>query len=51
MDGLRLVKSEEYDAVVTDMRLGGMSGMDFLKEIKKFNAGNHRGNYDGLWNA
>ena len=38
MDGLRLVKSEEYDVVVTDMRLGGMSGMDFLKEIKKFNA-------------
>ncbi|HJW86773.1 MAG TPA: response regulator, partial [Candidatus Brocadiaceae bacterium] len=22
MDGLRLVKSEEYDVVVTDMRLG-----------------------------
>ena len=36
-DGLRMVKSEEYDVVVTDLRLSGMSGMDFLKEIKKYN--------------
>ncbi|MEP9410654.1 MAG: sigma-54-dependent Fis family transcriptional regulator [Candidatus Brocadia sp.] len=37
LDGLRMVKSEEYDVVVTDLRLSGMSGMDFLKEIKKYN--------------
>lgn len=36
-DGLKMVKSEEYDVVVTDLRLSGMSGMDFLKEIKKHN--------------
>jgi len=33
LDGLKMVKSEEYDIVVTDLRLSGMSGMDFLKEI------------------
>lgn len=37
IDGLKLVKSEEYDAVVSDLRLSGLSGMDFLKEIKKHN--------------
>ncbi|MBI2471833.1 MAG: sigma-54-dependent Fis family transcriptional regulator [Planctomycetes bacterium] len=37
IDGLKMVKSEEYDVVVTDLRLSGMSGMDFLKEIKKHN--------------
>ncbi|MCF6156887.1 MAG: sigma-54-dependent Fis family transcriptional regulator [Candidatus Brocadia sp.] len=37
LDGLKRVKSEEYDVVVTDLRLSGMSGMDFLKEIKKYN--------------
>ncbi|MFN3533458.1 MAG: sigma-54-dependent transcriptional regulator [Candidatus Brocadia sp.] len=37
LDGLRMVKSEEFDVVVTDLRLSGMSGMDFLKEIKKYN--------------
>jgi len=37
VDGLKMVKSEEYDVVVTDLRLSGMSGMDFLKEIKKHN--------------
>src|SRR5574337_2021922 len=37
LDGLKMVKSEEYDVVVTDLRLSGMSGMDFLKEIKKYN--------------
>ncbi|KAA0243800.1 MAG: sigma-54-dependent Fis family transcriptional regulator [Candidatus Brocadia sp. AMX2] len=37
LDGLKMVKSEEYDVVVTDLRLTGMSGMDFLKEIKKYN--------------
>ena len=37
IDGLKMVKSEEYDVVVTDLRLSGMSGIDFLKEIKKHN--------------
>ncbi len=35
-DGLKMVKSAEYDVVVTDLRLSGMNGMDFLKEIKKY---------------
>ena len=37
LDGLKMVKSEEYDVVVTDLRLSGLSGIDFLKEIKKHN--------------
>ncbi|HHT9130003.1 MAG TPA: sigma-54-dependent transcriptional regulator [Candidatus Brocadiaceae bacterium] len=37
VDGLKMVKAEEYDVVVTDLRLSGMSGIDFLKEIKKYN--------------
>jgi len=36
VDGLKIVKAEEYDIVVTDLRLSGMSGIDFLKEIKKY---------------
>ncbi|NUO10106.1 MAG: sigma-54-dependent Fis family transcriptional regulator [Candidatus Brocadia sp.] len=36
-DGLKIVKSEKCEVVVTDLRLSGMSGMDFLKEIKKHN--------------
>ncbi|MDN3514718.1 MAG: sigma-54 dependent transcriptional regulator [Candidatus Brocadia sp.] len=36
-DGLKIVKSEKCEVVVTDLRLSGMSGMDFLKEIKKYN--------------
>src|SRR3989337_660662 len=40
LDGLKMVKSEEYDVVVTDLRLSGMSGLDFLKEIKKHNQEN-----------
>ena len=35
-DGLRMVKSEEYEVVVTDLRLSGMNGIDFLKEIRKY---------------
>lgn len=37
IDGLKIVKSEEFDVVLTDLRLSGMSGIDFLKEIKKYN--------------
>ncbi|MBU6391084.1 MAG: sigma-54-dependent Fis family transcriptional regulator [Planctomycetota bacterium] len=36
VDGLKIVKTGEYDIVVTDLRLSGMSGIDFLKEIKKY---------------
>ncbi len=36
VDGLKIVKTEEYDIVVTDLRLSGMTGIDFLKEIKKY---------------
>lgn len=37
IDGLKMVKAEEYDAVVTDLRLSGMGGMELLREIKKYN--------------
>ncbi|KKO19724.1 MAG: Fis family transcriptional regulator [Candidatus Brocadia sp.] len=36
-EGLKMVKSEDYDVVVTDLRLSGMNGMELLKEIKKYN--------------
>ncbi|MDR4508251.1 MAG: sigma-54 dependent transcriptional regulator [Candidatus Brocadiaceae bacterium] len=34
--GLKMVKSEEYDVVITDLRLPEMGGMEFLKEIKRY---------------
>ena len=34
-EGLKLLKKQEVFVVVTDARLGGMSGYDFLREIKK----------------
>ncbi len=37
IDGLKIVKSGEFDVVLTDLRLSGISGIDFLKEIKKYN--------------
>ncbi|CAG0938052.1 Regulatory protein AtoC [Candidatus Brocadiaceae bacterium] len=37
IDGLKMVMAEEYDAVVTDLRLSGMGGMELLREIKKYN--------------
>ncbi|UJS19004.1 MAG: sigma-54 dependent transcriptional regulator [Candidatus Jettenia sp.] len=37
LDGLKIVKSEEYDVVVTDLRLSGMGGIELLKDIKKYN--------------
>jgi DNA-binding NtrC family response regulator len=37
LNGLKVVKSEEYDVVVTDLRLSEMNGIEFLKEIKKHN--------------
>ncbi|MBM4055205.1 MAG: sigma-54-dependent Fis family transcriptional regulator [Planctomycetes bacterium] len=36
-DGLHLIKAEEFDVVVTDLRLPNMSGMELLKEIKNYN--------------
>ena len=35
IEGLKRVRSEDYDVVVTDLRLSGMNGMELLKEIKK----------------
>ncbi|MCF6159351.1 MAG: sigma-54-dependent Fis family transcriptional regulator [wastewater metagenome] len=37
LDGFKMIKSEEYDVVVTDLRLTGMNGIEFLKEVKKYN--------------
>ncbi|MEB2309564.1 MAG: sigma-54 dependent transcriptional regulator [Candidatus Brocadiaceae bacterium] len=37
LEGLKMVKSEDFDVVVTDLRLPGMNGMELLKEIKKYN--------------
>ena len=34
-EGLKLLKKQSFFVVVTDARLGGMSGYDFLREIKK----------------
>lgn len=36
-EGLHLIKAEEFDVVVTDLRLPNMSGMELLKEIKNYN--------------
>lgn len=33
--GLKLVESEEFFMVISDARLGGMSGYEFLRELKK----------------
>ena len=33
--GLALLRSEEFFMVITDARLGGMSGFEFLKEVKQ----------------
>src|SRR4030065_146761 len=36
-EGMNLIKSEEFDIVVTDLRLPNMNGMELLKEIKNYN--------------
>lgn len=36
--GLRLLKGGEYDVIVLDIMLPGMSGMDFLREIRELPA-------------
>ncbi|KKO20621.1 MAG: two-component response regulator [Candidatus Brocadia fulgida] len=35
IEGLRVMQSENFDAVITDLRLPKMDGIEFLKEIKK----------------
>ncbi|TVM02926.1 MAG: Fis family transcriptional regulator [Candidatus Brocadia sp. WS118] len=35
MEGLRVLQSENFDAVITDVRLPKMDGIEFLREIKK----------------
>ncbi len=34
-EGLRLVENRDYDIVVTDIKMPGMSGMDVLKALRK----------------
>ena len=36
--GLKLLNREKIDLVVTDFRLPGMSGLEFLQEVKRVNA-------------
>jgi DNA-binding NtrC family response regulator len=35
VEGIKLLQSTNFDAVITDLRLPRMDGIDFLKEIKK----------------
>ena len=35
VEGVKLLQSTNFDAVITDLRLPRMDGIDFLKEIKK----------------
>jgi two-component system NtrC family response regulator len=36
-DGLEIVRNEEIDLVFTDFRMGGMNGLDVVKEVKRIN--------------
>src|SRR5438270_13665729 len=36
--GLKLLNSEKIDLVVIDFRLPGMSGLEFLQQVKRVNA-------------
>ncbi len=36
-EGLRHIKEKQYDVVLLDMMMPGMSGLDLLKEVKKDN--------------
>ena len=38
-DGLRLFEEEPFDAVITDITMPGMSGMEVLARIRRVNAG------------
>ncbi len=35
IEGVKVLQSTHFDAIITDLRLPKMDGMDFLKEIKK----------------
>ena len=35
VEGVKMLQSTNFDAVLTDLRLPKMDGMDFLREIKK----------------
>ncbi|MDA8172524.1 MAG: response regulator [Nitrospiraceae bacterium] len=39
LDGLRKASENEYDIIFTDLKMPGLGGMDFLKEVKKGNPG------------
>jgi len=34
-DALVRIRESEFDLVITDIRMGGMSGIDLIKEVKK----------------
>ena len=36
-NGLKIVKENELDLVITDMRMPGMDGLELLKAVKSFN--------------
>jgi DNA-binding NtrC family response regulator len=36
--GMKLVNSEQFDLIVTDLKLPGMSGLEFLQAVKRANA-------------
>jgi len=36
--GLKLLQNHSVDLVITDLRLPGMNGLDFLQAVKRFQA-------------
>ena len=38
-EGLELLKGQDYDVIITDYRLPGMDGLDFLKRIQDSHSG------------
>ena len=39
-DALKYIRNEDFDIVVSDMRLPGLDGIEFLKEIKSISQKN-----------
>ena len=36
-EALRMIKEENIDIIITDYKMPGMSGMELIEEVKKFN--------------